>query len=77
MKEKQGGVTIEEIVEKGIGAVTDEDIAKVFGQRTILEEMCKKGSLARLWDKIKILISMVADYFSGGTRTCPEGLFWP
>ena len=59
-------------LEKRSKKVTEEDLGKVLKNRSKIEQLVAgHGPLKRFVDDIRILISMVKDYYSGAYREIP------
>ena len=53
--------------------VGDDEVKKVLRNKKKIEEKAKQGALAELFEDIRMMFSIVKDYFSGDYREIPFG----
>ncbi len=71
MVKKVTGAQAKEQVEKGASKVTDGDFEKVVERADEIEKKATKGPLGRFIKDVKLMISLVKDYWNGSYKEIP------
>lgn len=70
-QKKKDGID-EEFVKKGAQNIDEEDVQKVLDrEKEIKDKFKKKGPLGRFIEDVKLLFSLVGDYWNGNYREIP------